>query len=126
MARFVIILTTALFLNMLMQGMACAVDFPSDSLPSPLPMSQDSFWGKDKHQHFVGSLIHTVFWGKVFQRHLGKESPSTMGIAAGITLSLGLGKEFRDARQPGNHFCWKDLLADALGVAVGVVLLHQP
>ncbi len=86
----------------------------------------DSFWGRDKHQHFVGSLIHTVFWGKLLQEKAGLEKPPAMMVAGGITFSLGVGKEFRDAHRPGNHFCWKDLFADALGVVVGLVLLNQP
>lgn len=42
-------------------------------------------------------------------------------FVAGFALSLtvGLIKELRDSRQPGNCFSWGDLAADALGSFVG-------
>ncbi len=86
----------------------------------------DPIWGVDKRQHFIGSLIHTVFWGKIVQERMPGSREKSMWIGGGVTISLGIGKEIRDARQPGNHFCWKDLCADVLGVAVGLVLLNQP
>lgn len=46
-------------------------------------------------------------------------------IALAVTALPAVGKELRDMRQPGNHFCLHDLLADAVGAvagcAVGVV-----
>ena len=86
----------------------------------------DSFLGVDKRQHFVGSLIQTVFWGKLAEQRFHVQVPKTLLIGGGITFSMGIAKEIRDARQPWNHFCWKDLVADALGVAVGLVILNQP
>ena len=38
---------------------------------------------------------------------------------AGIgTLAIGVGKELYDMKQNGNHWCWKDILADAVGVVI--------
>jgi uncharacterized protein YfiM (DUF2279 family) len=37
-------------------------------------------------------------------------------------MSLGFVKELYDRRKPGNHFCWKDLAADAAGVLIGLII----
>lgn len=60
--------------------------------------------GKDKIQHFA------VCFAVVFA--LG---------AAGVWLAAGLaiGKEHGDRNAAGNHWCWWDLLFDALGIAAG-------
>lgn len=32
-----------------------------------------------------------------------------------LTLAVGIGKEIRDSRKPGGHFCVWDLVADFIG-----------
>lgn len=41
------------------------------------------------------------------------------GAALFMALAIGVWKECRDKKQPNNHFCWKDLLADTAGAVVG-------
>ena len=36
-----------------------------------------------------------------------------------LAAGLALGKEYGDKNAAGNHWCWWDLLADALGIAAG-------
>lgn len=43
----------------------------------------------------------------------------SMAIAFVVALAIGVYKEVKDSKQTGNHFCWKDLLADAIGAAIG-------
>ena len=43
--------------------------------------------------------------------------------AAGLTLTAGLAKEWRDAHSPHNTFDLIDLAADATGVALGAWLI---
>lgn len=63
----------------------------------------DSYKGKDKRKHltacFCLSVIHPL-----------------VGVLAGIA------KEAYDAHKEGNHWCWKDILADAVGVVLGSVV----
>ncbi len=104
----------------------------SDSTQIAVPKSQfsqkisDSFWGADKAQHFMGSLMSTVLVHQILHRSCKRDFRSSRNIAIGFSFSLGILKEIRDSRQPGNHFSWKDLLADVAGIAAGVVLLSQP
>ena len=93
---------------------------------NPSSRSGDRFWAPDKAQHFMGSLISTVLVHQILFRSAGLEKMTSRQMAVGFSFSLGVLKEVRDSRQPGNHFSWKDLLADAAGIAVGVVLINQP
>ena len=60
--------------------------------------------GKDKFTHFALCFAVVFVLG-----------------APGVWLAAGLslGKECGDGNAMGNHWCWWDLLADALGIAAG-------
>ena len=58
------------------------------------------FEGKDKLMHF----------GVCF-------AISILSTIAAIIASLW--KEYKDSKTEGNHWCWNDLLADALGIVCG-------
>jgi uncharacterized protein YfiM (DUF2279 family) len=47
-------------------------------------------------------------------------------LAGGATFSLGIAKEFYDKSRSENHFSWKDLLADVVGIGAGFIILNQP
>lgn len=38
-------------------------------------------------------------------------------------MGLGLGKEYGDSKATGNKWSWEDILADALGVITGMLLV---
>ena len=40
-------------------------------------------------------------------------------LAIGVTLAIGLYKEFTDSHKEGNYWSWGDLLADIIGIAFG-------
>ena len=63
----------------------------------------DSWTGKDKVKHFSVCLALSVIC-------------PLLGIIAAIA------KEAYDMKQNGNHWCWKDIVADAVGVAVGSII----
>lgn len=60
----------------------------------------DSWTGKDKALHFGVCFVMAA-------------------INPFIALLAAMGKELYDQQQPNNHFCWKDIVADAVGVALG-------
>jgi uncharacterized protein YfiM (DUF2279 family) len=39
-----------------------------------------------------------------------------------IALLAAMGKELYDQQQPYNHFCWKDVVADAVGIVIGTMV----
>lgn len=64
--------------------------------------------GMDKIAHFFGCAFLTLALGRFVH----------WAIVAGLVLALGVAKELWDG-----VFDWRDILADTLGVALGVVLL---
>lgn len=94
------------------------------NLPELKPAELNDPWlGADKARHFAGSLISTVFLGKLSQEQFGYTAPQGKVFGAGITFALGLGKEINDSRNPGNIFSVKDLVADIAGIAAGILIL---
>jgi len=88
--------------------------------------NRDRFFAPDKAQHFLFSMISTVFAGKFAEERVGWSAQQSKYVAVGISFGIGFLKEVRDNRQPNNRFSWKDLVADVGGIALGVVLLNQP
>ena len=85
----------------------------------------DSWWSRDKFQHFLGSMMSTTFVALWLQRqqHMARQNSKEWGVA--FTITLGIGKEVKDHFTPGNHFCWKDLCWDIGGIITGIILLNQ-
>ena len=63
----------------------------------------DLWKGLDKKKHFFVCLILSIV------------SPILAIIAA-------VGKEIYDSKQKGNHFCWKDIVADVIGIILGSII----
>ena len=64
---------------------------------------KDTWRGKDKVKHFGVCLALAV-------------------ICPIVAAVVAVAKEVHDERTEGNHFCWKDVVADAVGVALGSVV----
>ncbi len=43
-------------------------------------------------------------------------------ISPEAAVGAALAKEYGDMRAHGNHWCWKDIAADALGILLGAAL----
>ena len=64
---------------------------------------RDSWTGKDKVKHFCVCLVLAV-------------------ICPIVAVVMAVAKEVSDERTEGNHFCWKDIVADVVGVVLGTVV----
>ncbi|MBN8705140.1 MAG: DUF2279 domain-containing protein [Bacteroidetes bacterium] len=84
--------------------------------------TSDSWLGDDKIKHVTLSYVLTVAGTVVIKKETQSPNPE-IPAAAGVLL-LGIGKEIRDSFQPGNHFCFKDLVWDAAGLLLAVGLLR--
>ena len=60
----------------------------------------DTWTGKDKVWHFGVSLVLAV-------------------VCPVVAVVAAVGKEVYDRGKNGGHWCWKDIVADAVGVALG-------
>lgn len=65
-------------------------------------MDKDTI-GKDKMYHLLVCLISAI-------------------VHPLLAIGLAIGKEYGDSKASGNHWCWWDLLADAIGTAIGSVI----
>ena len=43
-------------------------------------------------------------------------------LAIGVTLAIGLYKEFIDSHKQGNYWSWGDIMADCLGILIAIIL----
>ena len=84
---------------------------------------EDPWFGRDKLYHFVGSAVIQGA-GHSLGRVAGLDYRDAAWTAAGLTLTVGVAKEFYD-RADGRFFSWRDLAADAAGGATGAVLVRQ-
>lgn len=63
----------------------------------------DLWTGKDKVKHFCVCLVLAV-------------------ICPIVAVVVAVAKEVHDDGTDSNHFCWKDIVADAVGVVLGTVV----
>ena len=86
-------------------------------------VSIDSWFGKDKARHLVGSFLLTGAGSWMSHHECGCGRTESVRIGMSFAFSLGLAKEFWDIRSPEGRFSWKDLVADFLGVSLGGLLI---
>ncbi len=96
----------------------------------PLTLSDttlvDPWFGRDKVLHAAGSFLLTLSAQYVLTAKLNTDENTAIPIAAGTAFSFGLAKEVADSQRPVRPlFSTRDLVADAVGVAlaVGLILL---
>ena len=78
----------------------------------------------DKALHAGGSFLLTLAGQYVLTDKGALSNGEALPVAAGATLALGLAKEVMDSQRPQYpHFCWRDLAADAAGVALAAVVV---
>lgn len=76
---------------------------------------KDEWDGIDKAKHVAVSALIGTATGAYFENRW---------TAFGVAMIPGVAKELIDARAHDNHFSSKDLVADAVGAALGVQFGH--
>jgi uncharacterized protein YfiM (DUF2279 family) len=86
-------------------------------------VKKDDWFAQDKARHLLGSFVLTgaVAYCCRHKQEWSKENSTV--FAAGLTLSMGIGKEMNDLRTREHYFSWKDVVADITGIFLGVILL---
>lgn len=91
--------------------------------PDTLIVPQDEWLGRDKVLHFGASLALTLSGQYVLTDKGGVSNGRAAPVSAAVALGIGVAKEVVDSRRAVNPlFSLRDLAADALGVAVGVLV----
>jgi uncharacterized protein YfiM (DUF2279 family) len=92
----------------------------SDKARTDRWLAMDKFWHLSASFVTVGASYHLC------ADRLGVPERMSAGAALGGTVALGLTKEFCDLGGDSKHFSWKDLAADAAGIALGYfVFIHH-
>ena len=87
-------------------------------------VARDSWFGIDKIKHFfISAFIESVSYSAL-QAANAKRRPAMAG-AIGVSASFGVARELHDRRTPGNHFSYRDLTWDALGIGAGAAMLKH-
>lgn len=85
---------------------------------------KDEWLGRDKGLHLAGSFISTGLIALSTNRFLNANREQSKNIAVSVTFSLSLSKEIYDNGQIDNHFSYKDLTADVLGIALALLVFR--
>jgi len=97
----------------------------ADSLqvaPAAVKVHGDFWFARDKGDHFLVSAFLTGAGYYAARSELNASDPASLNLAAGFSLSMGIGKEVYDKYKRGGLFSWKDLGADVLGIGLGYLL----
>ena len=68
--------------------------------------------GKDKLLHFGANLLMSL------------TAFLSVPFAIGLCLGASFGKEYGDSKAPGNKWDWFDILADLIGMGVGLFIVY--
>ncbi len=83
---------------------------------------EDKWLGEDKVKHLMVSTFLTGIGYRLCYDGFDCPVDRSRVVASSLTFSLGLGKELRDRTQMGEIFSFKDLVADLLGIGMGLLL----
>ena len=92
---------------------------PLDHLTTRPHSVPDNWLAMDKFWHFSASFVTVGAAYDLSRYRLNMSAPWPTCVSLGGTAALGVSKEFYDLAGPTKHFSWKDLVADAAGIAVG-------
>lgn len=76
---------------------------------------------KDKLLH-AGVCFLATFVGYYYMRIFCDHTPSFTASWL-LPMGLGFGKEYGDNKASGNRWDWKDIIADAVGTALGMSVI---
>lgn len=80
----------------------------------------DKWLAWDKGKHFGVSAYLSAISYKIYHDFYHNPKESSLYFSGGLTFSLGLGKEVYDKNRPQGKFSYKDLVADVLGIGLGL------
>jgi uncharacterized protein YfiM (DUF2279 family) len=80
----------------------------------------DKWLAWDKVEHFGVSAYLSAISYKIYHDFYHNHKESSLYFSSVLTFSLGLGKEVYDEKRPEGKFSCKDLVADVLGIGIGL------
>lgn len=84
---------------------------------------EDRWLARDKAKHLTVSALWTLSTQYVLVRKTDWTDSDALPASIGSAAAIGLTKEFYDASTLTGHFCGRDLVADAVGIAFAAGLI---
>ena len=122
---FVFLLVCFSFSAQLACGQDCGVTVAFHPPKADTVKIQDKWLAWDKVEHLGISALFSGTLYSVFHDFYDNDWKSSIYLSSSLTFSLGLGKEFYDRRTPHNKFSYKDLVADVLGIGIGLLIVTR-
>jgi uncharacterized protein YfiM (DUF2279 family) len=85
----------------------------------------DRWLAWDKVEHFGISAYLSIVSYKIYHDFYHNRKETSLYFSSGLTFSLGLGKEVYDEKRPNGKFSYKDLVADVLGIGLGLWIVTR-
>jgi len=98
------------------------VSLSNNPLLSDTLKVSDKWFAFDKIEHLGVSAFLSGVSYSVFRDFYYNKKKSSAYFSVSLTFSAGLGKEFHDLKTPKGRFSYKDLVADILGLGLGLWL----
>ncbi len=87
----------------------------ADTLRAP-----DTWFAHDKLEHLIVSAFLSGTCCSILRDFYNNSQESSVYFSASFTLGVGLGKELHDLHAPTGRFSYKDLIADIVGIGLGL------
>jgi len=85
----------------------------------------DKWFAIDKLQHFSYSCLISLGCQYVLVNKQSNTEEESLPISSALSFSAGLLKELNDNREKNGFFSWKDMVANAAGIAVAAVIISN-
>ena len=85
----------------------------------------DKWFAIDKLQHFSYSCLISLGCQYVLVNKQNNTEKESLPISSALSFSAGLLKELNDNRGKNGFFSWKDMVANAAGIAVAAVIISN-
>ena len=85
----------------------------------------DKWFAIDKLQHFSYSCLVSLGCQYVLVNKQNNTEEESLPISSALSFSAGLLKELDDNRRKNGFFSWKDMVANAVGIAVAAVIISN-
>ena len=108
----------------------CCMSLPAQTVDSDsltLKVSRtfhDRLFASDKGHHFMASAFLAGFTYYAFRQEFGVSDRESNGAAIGIAFTIGLAKEVYDGVSGKGTPSFKDIVADAAGIAAAIIIFN--
>jgi uncharacterized protein YfiM (DUF2279 family) len=86
-----------------------------------LRQTNDPWFSEDKFYHLTASAALSTFGYHLYNHYTEDDEPRAKFYSLSTTACIGICKEIYDKKKK-NHFSWKDLFWDGIGLALGYFL----